>query len=487
MPHPGMMVKFKPDKKDYPPLKTDDQYPRWRETLGIVLHSHGLQLVLDATYTPLPGDTQSYHWTQRWVYAVLYDKVQTYHGRAIVRRVRDRLNATEVIMDLDHHYNDSTAGRITAGRLLAYLTSADLDSSWNKPYSQFLTEWLSKAEQYNDMCDLDARLHETALMHMLQRAVYPVPFLRQLTNQEHLSLTKGEAPLNFESYYRLALSTAITHDAEGSRGRRRAFVAQLEDDTHTDTGGASVPDTPDIHDETDTIARIVNNATTRPRLPDEVFSSFTAEDRKQWIGLSREGKQQIVKMLKGSNSRTVNNVAITDADTDDSDDHSQVPDEDDNADTTVITANQAQSNASSPSSDAHPADLRRVLAQKVQKRKKPAKRSASMAAIRRVGVSQRDDPDSDSEVSLGLGDDTPSLDLHTNPMFDNSPEALAAWHTEMKRVDSIPTGGHGFRSDYQTLATYVDDYEDSASDHSSDDESVWCDTRNSYYDSLDFY
>ena len=486
MAHPGLMVKFKPDKKDYPPLKTDDQYPKWRETMSVVLHSHGLQLVLDVTYTPLPRDIQSYHWTQRWVYSVLYDKVQTYHGRAIVRRARDRLNATQVIMDLDHHYNDSTAGRITAGRLLAYLTSADLDSSWNKPYSQFLTEWLSKAEQYNDMCDLDARLHETALMHMLQRAVYPVPFLRQLTNQEHLSLTKGEAPLTFVSYYRLALSTAITHDAEGSRGRRRAFVAQLEDDTHADNHELSTSATPDIADETDAIARIVNNATTRPRLPDEVFSSFTPEDRKQWIGLSRDGKQQIVKMLKGGNSRTVNNVAIIDTETDDSDDQSQTPDEDDNADTAVITANQAQSNAPSPSSDAHPADLRRVLAQKVQKRKKTAKRSASMATVRRVGVSQRDDPDSDSEVSLGL-DDTPSLDLHSNPMFDNSPAGLAAWHTEMKRVDSIPTGGNGFRNDYQTLATYVDDYEDSASDHSSDDDGVWCDTRNSYYDSLDFY
>ena len=74
-----------------------------------------------------------------------------------MRRVRDRLHATQVIMDLDHHYNDSTAGRITAGRLLAYLTSVDLDSSWTKPYSQFLTEWLAKAEQYNDMCDPDAR------------------------------------------------------------------------------------------------------------------------------------------------------------------------------------------------------------------------------------------------------------------------------------------------------------------------------------------
>ena len=75
MAHPGLMVKFKPDKKDYPSLKSDEQYPKWREALGIVLHSHGLQLVLDITYVPLPGDTQSYNWTQRWVYSVLYEKV----------------------------------------------------------------------------------------------------------------------------------------------------------------------------------------------------------------------------------------------------------------------------------------------------------------------------------------------------------------------------------------------------------------------------
>ena len=98
----------------------------------------------------------------------------------------------------------------------------------------------------------------------------------------------------------------------------------------------------------------------------------------------------------------------------------------------------------------------------------------------------RDDSDSDSDYSLGL-DDTSSIDLHSNPMFDDSPASLAAWRTEMERVGAIPTGGHGFHNEYQTLATYVDDYEDSASDHSSDNEEAWCDTRNSYYDSLDFY
>ena len=485
------MVKFKPDKKDCPVLKTDEGYPKWRETMSIVLHSHGLQVVLDIHYVPYPADVPSFLSIQRWVYAALYDKVQTYHGRAIVRRARERLHATQAFMDLDRHYNDSTAGRIVAARLLAFLTSANLDSSWNKPYSQFITEWVAKAEQYNEMCGPDAQLHESALMHMLQRAVHPIPFLRQLTNQEHLSLTKGDDPLTFDGYYNLLLSTAITHDSGGGRGQRGAFVTQRGDDTddmglEIDSHHASAD-----HDETEAISRIVHSVETRPRLPDQVFSSFTAEDRKQWIGLSRDGKQQIVKLLKDSKDntrRTVNNAIVADPEDTGSDEESQPEETDATADTTVVTANQAQSSTPSPSSDAHPADLRRVLAQKVQKRKKSSKRSASMAAIRHVGVSQRDDCDSDSgsDFSLGLDDAQPDHP-HSFPMFDDSPAGVAAWHAEMERIDAIPTGGHGFRNDYQTLATYVDDYEHDGSDDSSDDDDAWCDTRNSYYDSLDFY
>ena len=205
-----LTVKFKPDKKDYPILKTDDGCLQWKEDFRITLHGHGLQVALNLSFWPTTAaEADAIKRMRYWVYNILNSNVLTFHGKSIVRQCRDLMDATSALYALDLHYMSSTAGRITASRLLAYLTNHELDSSWTKPHAQFITDWTLKAEQYNDMCDGPAQLHETHLMSMLQRAVHSVPALRQVANQEDLSLAKGDTPLTFGNYYTLLLSTAI--------------------------------------------------------------------------------------------------------------------------------------------------------------------------------------------------------------------------------------------------------------------------------------
>ena len=82
-----------------------------------------------------------------WVYNILNSNVLTFHGKSIVRQYRDLMDATSTLYALDLHYMSSTAGRITASRLLAYLTNHELDSSWTKPHAQFITDWTLEAER----------------------------------------------------------------------------------------------------------------------------------------------------------------------------------------------------------------------------------------------------------------------------------------------------------------------------------------------------
>ena len=235
---------------------------------------------------------------------------------------------------------------------------------------------------------------------------------------------------------------------------------------------------------------------TRPRLPDEVFSSFTPEDRKQWIALSKEGKQRILDMFKNKPVRRAHS-AIT-ASPHDEDDalSSSPPSEDDTQDSTastIVTANQtevAASEAPSSSADAHPGDCRRVLAQKT-KPAKSSKRVARMAAVRHVGASRLQDTDSDSEFSLDLGElpdafGHEDFDPHTRPLFEDDATGRNAWQAELYRAQEELPPAADLVSAYQTLATYQDDYEDSHDSDSSGDEDPWCDNRNAYYDSLDF-
>ena len=484
---PGLIVKFKPDKKDYPILKNDEGYPKWKTDMRIALHAHGLQVVYDLEHrAPTVADFNTWRQIQRWLYMILSANVQTFHGRSIVRRFLEQLCATSTLYALDDHYSTSTAGRIYAAQLLAYLTGTDLDSSWNKPLAQFITDWLLKAEQYNEMCDPTAQLHDDSLKHMLQRAVHPIPALRQVVSQEYLSLAKGEPPLAFRDYYSLLLSTAITQDT--ASGRRRANVTLLTRSTGDESDS----------DEENTISRLVHNVETRPRLPDSVFADFTPEDRKQWIGLSKQGKQRIVDLFAKASRRANSTLLVETA----PDEESPAPAAEESSaesdEVTTVVANQAKTESSSPtsSSNAHPGDVRRMMAQKSQtKSSKTTKRKATAATLRHVGATRFTEPDSDSESSLGLGDLPDDDDFsredsdggpQLTPLYDETLEGRMAMLTAMETHEPDTITDPAMLSAFQTLATYTTDYEDSHDSVSSGDESIWCDTRNSYYDSLDF-
>ena len=45
-------MKAKPDRKDYPILRADDEYNSWRDVFYAVLHAHQLQVVLAMSVEP---------------------------------------------------------------------------------------------------------------------------------------------------------------------------------------------------------------------------------------------------------------------------------------------------------------------------------------------------------------------------------------------------------------------------------------------------
>ena len=82
-------------------------------------------------------------------------------------------------------------------------------------------------------------------------------------------------------------------------------------------------------------------------------------------------------------------------------------------------------------------------------------------------------------------DDAIAFDLaHFKRPFDHAAIGETERAIDAKEPDEItdPT----MLSAFQTLATYTADYENSHDSESSDDDSLWCDTRNAYYDGLDF-
>ena len=85
------------------------------------------------------------------MHAILKDKISTIEGVHILGRFRDCADGRAVLMALWHHSKNSTAARLATADMISALTNMALDGSWTKSYESFITFFVEKAENYNEM------------------------------------------------------------------------------------------------------------------------------------------------------------------------------------------------------------------------------------------------------------------------------------------------------------------------------------------------
>ena len=115
----------------------------------------------------------------------------------------------QVIIDLHAYYTTSTVGLIVAGNILEHLSSASLDSSFTKPFVEFINDWDTRQQNYNERCHGTERLGPNVLKQMLMRAVNPIPALRHVKTEEQQMMVRGSPPLSHPQC--LANETSLAH------------------------------------------------------------------------------------------------------------------------------------------------------------------------------------------------------------------------------------------------------------------------------------
>ena len=299
--------------------------------------------VFDYTYVAQsPNEDIIFTRKNAWIYMVLTFTVKTFEGVAIVQQFRRTFDARAVMYYLDRHYSVSTAAVLSLSDILSFLTSDKLDSTYRKPLSQCIIEWVDKATTYNEQAN--DTISDNMLKTMLQNAVSSVAALRQVKNDDLQRVIRGQPPLSFGEYITILKSAAQTQD-ESYHRRRSAHVMEV--------GSEDVSDT-----------REVNRVESDLRLPDSIHNQLDLDDRKLWNTFSEDARRRFVRSLShtGSrpnprNKRRVNVTAITQDDDTASDNEESTPSDDSREVNHTET-----SNGTVP--DTHPGDVRRVLAQK---------------------------------------------------------------------------------------------------------------------------
>jgi hypothetical protein len=116
---------IKRDPSLFPTLKDERYNDTWHRTFANQARAQDVMDVLDPKYKPLSqADKELFDEKQKYVYAILEQKVLTDKGKALVRDHESDYDAQKVYEKLQKHHLSSTKAMMDSSAILSYITSA---------------------------------------------------------------------------------------------------------------------------------------------------------------------------------------------------------------------------------------------------------------------------------------------------------------------------------------------------------------------------
>ena len=192
------------DPSAFPVLKQQKYYQSWKRTFVGQAHA---QDVANVVAKPLyqPPDAQAaelFALQQDFMYAVFQNTLLTDKGKEIVREHTADRDAQTVFEKLETHASLSTEATIEIQKLVTFLTTTRLDSSWKGTFSGFITHWKQQLMNYEDMTDASEHYTSEVKKRMLMTALELVRDLRdlQLADERQRATDPNHKPLSYDQY-----------------------------------------------------------------------------------------------------------------------------------------------------------------------------------------------------------------------------------------------------------------------------------------------
>jgi hypothetical protein len=170
--------------------------------------------VLDLTYVPeTPEHKELFNEKQKYMYAILEQKVITDRGKGFVRDHENDYDAQKVYQKLVDHHLKSTKAMIDSSSILSYITSVRLGSGmWKGTTKGFIIHWENQIRLYERQVPSTDHFSDGQKRTMLENAVAPINELRQIKGNADLEKVRTGRALTFAEYSSLLLSASAAYD-----------------------------------------------------------------------------------------------------------------------------------------------------------------------------------------------------------------------------------------------------------------------------------
>ena len=184
---------IKRDPSLFPVLKDEAQNDHWHRSFVNQVRAQGLSDILNPHYVPnSTEDRDLFDEMQKYMYAVLEDKVQTDQGKLIIRQHEDIYDAQSAYRDLLAHHKRSTKALMNSADILSYITSARLGSGeWKGSTENFIIHWKNQIWLYEHLVPDVDHFSNGQKRIMLENAVTNIDELRHVKISADLERTKS--------------------------------------------------------------------------------------------------------------------------------------------------------------------------------------------------------------------------------------------------------------------------------------------------------
>jgi hypothetical protein len=170
---------IKQDAGLYPVMTHDTQLDMWNRFVVSIARNQAIEQVLDSPYQAvLPDKVVLFAEKQKHRYAVFERTLQT-DKKGHCTCTQSHINVQLVYKEMYEYCYWSTRAMLKSSTLLSYITSACLrDGSYKSGTHKFILHWVEQIHQYEKLVEKTDHFSEAIKLHMLQKAIHPIPELR---------------------------------------------------------------------------------------------------------------------------------------------------------------------------------------------------------------------------------------------------------------------------------------------------------------------
>ena len=311
---------IKRDHSAFPVLKDEKFNDSWHRSFINQARAQDIDELLDHEYKPMTQEQlELFIEKQKYLYAILENKVMTDRGKAIVREHETDFDAQKAYQKLKEHHLRSTKAMIESSTILSYITSVRLGSGeWKGTTEAFIVHWENQVRLYERQVPSSDHFSDGQKRTMLENAVAPIKELRQVKNNAELLKTRTGDTLTFDDYTNLLLSAATSYDVAMSKPqsmRRQVYQHDMCDfgmnNLHDeDEIGNFVPDHDAYGIDTSMSTIQVNMYNRQAKSTSKSDTPRVRMSRDKWFALS-EDQRELWDKLDDKSKATILGLSTT--------------------------------------------------------------------------------------------------------------------------------------------------------------------------------